>query len=37
MAKLLGGFLEDIPEVYKERSPVHNAHKIRSPLLVSAF
>ena len=32
--KLLGGTPEDIPEVYKERSPVFLADKIKSPLLV---
>ncbi|KAH8105304.1 alpha/beta-hydrolase [Cristinia sonorae] len=34
MAKLLGGFVSEIPEVYAERSPVNNASKIRSPLLI---
>ncbi len=37
MEKLLGGTLEQIPNVYKERSPVNNADKIRTPLLVSLF
>ncbi|OBZ76925.1 Dipeptidyl peptidase family member 6 [Grifola frondosa] len=32
--KLLGGTPEEVPEVYKARSPVNNASKIRSPLLV---
>lgn len=35
MAKLLGGAFEDIPEVYKERSPVNHADKFVAPLLVS--
>ncbi|THH26456.1 hypothetical protein EUX98_g7730 [Antrodiella citrinella] len=34
MAKLLGGFVDEIPEVYRERSPVNNASKIKSPLLI---
>lgn len=37
MQKLLGGTIEDIPDVYdKERSPVYHADKIASPLLVRA-
>jgi len=32
--KLLGGFYKDVPEVYKARSPVYNANKIKSPLLI---
>jgi dipeptidyl aminopeptidase/acylaminoacyl peptidase len=35
MDKLMGGAVEDIPEVYVERSPVNNAQNIRTPLLVS--
>ena len=34
--KLLGGTYAQVPQVYKERSPVNNADKIKSPLLVSA-
>ncbi|KAI0031170.1 alpha/beta-hydrolase [Vararia minispora EC-137] len=34
MEKLLGGSCEDVPEVYNKRSPVNNAQKIRSPLLI---
>ena len=37
MEKLLGGTPDQIPEVYKERSPVFNADKIRTPLLVRRF
>ncbi len=33
--KLMGGTVEEIPEVYAGRSPVNNAQNIRSPLLVS--
>lgn len=36
MEKLLGGKLEDIPDVYdKERSPIYHADQIETPLLVS--
>ena len=35
MFKLVGGTPEDVPEVYKARSPVFHADKIKSPLLVS--
>jgi len=31
---LIGGTYEQIPEVYKERSPVYNADKIKAPLLI---
>ncbi|KAF8664837.1 hypothetical protein AX16_000678 [Volvariella volvacea WC 439] len=31
---LLGGAIEDIPEVYAERSPINHAEKIVAPLLV---
>ena len=34
MFKLVGGTPEDVPEVYKARSPVFNADKIKEPLLV---
>ncbi|CCM00196.1 uncharacterized protein FIBRA_02224 [Fibroporia radiculosa] len=34
MEKLLGGTVEEIPKVYEERSPVCNADKITTPLLV---
>jgi dipeptidyl aminopeptidase/acylaminoacyl peptidase len=34
--KLLGGSYESIPDVWKARSPLYNAEKIKSPLLVSA-
>lgn len=33
--KLLGGTYAQVPQVYKDRSPVNNADKIKSPLLVS--
>ncbi len=36
MFKLLGGSSEEVPEVYRERSPLYNADKIKSPLLVRA-
>ena len=32
---LVGGSYEEIPEVYKERSPITHADKINTPLLVS--
>jgi hypothetical protein len=36
MEKLIGGTIEDIPDVYdKDRSPIFNADKIQTPLLVS--
>ena len=35
MDKLLGGRPEDIPDVYKARSPLYQADKINVPLLVS--
>ena len=34
MFKLVGGTPESVPEVYKARSPVFNADKIKEPLLV---
>ncbi|KAH9947245.1 Alpha/Beta hydrolase protein [Amylocystis lapponica] len=34
MEKLLGGTLEDKPQVYADRSPILHADKIESPLLV---
>lgn len=33
--KLIGGTLEEIPEVYEARSPIFHADKITTPLLVS--
>lgn len=33
--KLVGGTLEEVPEVYQARSPVHHAENITAPLLVS--
>lgn len=32
--RLLGGTYAAVPEVYKERSPINNADKIKAPLLV---
>lgn len=34
LERLMGGTIEQIPEVYKERSPVHHADQIAVPLLV---
>jgi len=35
MEKLIGGTIEDIPDVYdKDRSPIFNADKIQTPLLI---
>lgn len=34
MNKLLGGTPKEIPEVYRERSPVFHAEKIKAPLLI---
>jgi len=31
---LLGGTLQEIPQVYRDRSPLYHAHLIESPLLV---
>ncbi|SCV73315.1 BQ2448_7241 [Microbotryum intermedium] len=31
---LVGGTLEEVPEVYHDRSPLYNADKIRAPLLL---
>jgi dipeptidyl aminopeptidase/acylaminoacyl peptidase len=33
--KLLGGTVQECENVYRERSPVNNASKIKAPLLVS--
>jgi len=33
---LIGGSYEEVPEVYKERSPITHADKIDTPLLVSS-
>ena len=35
MAKLVGGTPEEVPDVYKARSPIYHADKIASALLVS--
>ena len=35
--KLLGGTYKQVPAVYDSRSPVNNAGKIKSPLLVSGL
>lgn len=35
MFKLQGGKPDEIPEVYKARSPLYHADKIQAPLLVS--
>lgn len=32
--KLLGGTPQQVPEIYRNRSPLFNAHRIRSPLLI---
>ncbi|KZT00116.1 alpha/beta-hydrolase [Laetiporus sulphureus 93-53] len=34
MEKLMGGTLDEIPEVYKDRSPIFHADQIKTPLLV---
>ena len=34
LSTLLGGTLEQIPDVYRDRSPVHRARQIRSPVLL---
>ncbi|KAG6811063.1 hypothetical protein H0H92_009152 [Tricholoma furcatifolium] len=34
MEKLMGGTVADIPEVYKDRSPLHHADRIVTPLLI---
>ncbi|KAG8957656.1 hypothetical protein FRC00_003694 [Tulasnella sp. 408] len=34
LEKLIGGTLKEVPEVYRERSPVFHANKIRAPLLI---
>lgn len=35
LEKLLGGSFEEIPEIYRERSPINHVDKIVAPLLVS--
>jgi dipeptidyl aminopeptidase/acylaminoacyl peptidase len=35
LEKLVGGTPEEVPELYKARSPVNHADKIEAPLLVS--
>lgn len=35
LEKLVGGTPEEVPELYKERSPVFHADQIKSPILVS--
>jgi len=35
--KLIGGTFDEVPEVYKERSPIHHADNIVAPLLVSGM
>ena len=35
LGKLLGGIPQEIPDVYKTRSPIYHADNIVSPLLVS--
>jgi hypothetical protein len=37
MERLLGGTPAKIPDVYRERSPVHHAARIRTPLLVRSL
>ncbi|KAI0085246.1 alpha/beta-hydrolase [Irpex rosettiformis] len=32
--KLIGGTYESVPELYRERSPIYNAHNIKAPLLI---
>ena len=32
--KLVGGTIEEVPQIYKDRSPIHHAQKITSPILV---
>lgn len=34
LIKLSGGTPEEVPDVYKERSPINRAHHIKAPLLV---
>lgn len=35
--RLMGGTYEEIPEIWKERSPIYHVHKIKMPMLVSLF
>jgi dipeptidyl aminopeptidase/acylaminoacyl peptidase len=35
LEKLIGGTVDEVPDVYKERSPVVHAGRIVAPLLVS--
>lgn len=37
LEKLIGGTLEQVPEVYEQRSPIFHADKIKTPLLVRSF
>lgn len=37
LAKLVGGTPEEVPEMYKARSPIYHVDNIVSPLLVSLF
>lgn len=37
LEKLMGGTYEQVKNVYEERSPVNNAGRIKSPLLVSSI
>jgi len=34
LEKLVGGTIEEIPQVYKDRSPLYHAEKIKAPLLI---
>lgn len=34
MEKLIGGTIEEVPGVYKDRSPLYHADKIKAPLLI---
>jgi dipeptidyl aminopeptidase/acylaminoacyl peptidase len=35
LEKLVGGTYEQVPDLYRDRSPVHHADSIKTPLLVS--